>query len=112
MASAVVRAARASGEKAVLHARVLEWTSYLTDPRYSYRPLDSTRWFLPPSLLPPSPREGPEMGFEKQGNPSDLPGEKIQKFRLIQGHTGNFRIRWNPAADGSILDLSYLRPMG
>ena len=28
------------------------------------------------------------MGSGKQGSPSDLPGEKIQKIRLIRVHTG------------------------
>ena len=35
--------------------------------------------------------EGP-LGSEKQGSPSDLPGEKIQKNRLIRGTDRNFRI--------------------
>ena len=35
-----------------------------------------------PCSLPPS------LGSEKQGSRSDLPGEKIQKIRLIRGHTG------------------------
>ena len=48
--------------------------------------------------------EGP-LGSEKQGSPSDLPGEKIQKNRLIRGTDRNFRILTFWALFWPILDL-------